>query len=191
MADHRVDARAADPALAARFSRYTEELGVAPEAADLLTGSRGAGDFFEAALEAHDDPAGVASWIATDVRGLLDGRSLSELPFAGDALGRLVALVADGTVSRRAAKDVLAHMALEGGEPAELVDVMGLASVSDEDTLGAAIDDALARWPDKVDEYRSGKKNLIGLFVGEVMKATGGAADPKTLRTMLLKRLDS
>jgi len=82
-------------------------------------------------------------------------------------------------------------MAEHGGDPEALVEEMGLTSVSDAGALATAIDGVLGAWPEKVEEYRAGKKNLIGLFVGEVMKATRGAADPQAVRTMLSERLDS
>jgi Asp-tRNA(Asn)/Glu-tRNA(Gln) amidotransferase B subunit len=176
--------------LAERFERYQRELGMPPETADVLTAEPAVGAFFEDALAVHDDADVVSSWIVTDLRGLLDGRSIEDLPFTGGALGGLAGLVEAGSVSRRAAKDVLARMVSEGGQPAELVEAMGLSTMS-AGALEAAVDDVLARWPAKVEEYRSGKKNLIGMFVGEVMKATGGAADPKTARTLLMERLDS
>lgn len=191
ISDERAEARSANPALAARFERYQSELGLSREDADLLTGSGAAGDFFEAALAEHDDPPTVAAWIVTDVRGLLEGRTLVDLPFGGPELGRLSALVEEGTVTRRAAKDVLACMADEGGEPMVLIRSMGLEAVSEASELEAVVDGVLSEWPDKVEEYRSGNRNLIGLFVGEVMKKTRGAADPKVVRQLLNERLDS
>jgi Asp-tRNA(Asn)/Glu-tRNA(Gln) amidotransferase B subunit len=98
--------------------------------------------------------------------------------------------VDQGTVSRRAAKDVLAEMVEKGGDPAEHVARLGLEKVSDADELGPVIDEVLEAWPEKVEEYRAGKKALIGLFVGQVMKATGGAADPKAVKEMLGRRLE-
>jgi glutaminyl-tRNA synthetase len=184
-------ARSADPELAARFERYHRELGLSRERADLLTGSRAASDFFEAARAEHGDADAVAAWIVNDVRGLMGGRPLAELPFDGAALGRLSALVDAGAVSRVAAKEVLARMAEQGGEPAELVEAMGLGEVRGREELAVVVDEVLGRWPEKVGEYRGGRKSLIGLFVGEVMKATGGAADPKAAKTLLRKRLDA
>ncbi|MDX1495506.1 MAG: glutamine--tRNA ligase/YqeY domain fusion protein, partial [Longimicrobiales bacterium] len=189
--EERAEARADNPTLAARFRRYQEELGLSRQDADLLTGSEAAGDFFEAALTEHDDAPSVAAWIVTDVRGLLEGRTLVDLPFGGPELGRLAGLVDEGAVTRRAAKDVLARMATEGGEPADLVREMGLEAVSDASELEAVVDGVLAEWPEKVEEYREGNKNLMGLFVGEVMKKTRGAADPKVARTLLNERLES
>lgn len=190
VSEQRAAARVADPSLAARFERYTTELGLSAEHADLLSASHATGDFFEAALEAHSEPSEVAAWTVTDLRGLRGDRALAELPFGGEALGSLAALVASGRVSRRAAKDVLARMVEQGGAPADLVAEMGLEQVDDREALQPAIDQVLEAWPDKVDDYRAGKKNLIGLFVGEVMKATRGAADPKAVRDLLTENLE-
>jgi aspartyl-tRNA(Asn)/glutamyl-tRNA(Gln) amidotransferase subunit B len=81
-------------------------------------------------------------------------------------------------------------MVENGGDPATLVEEMGLEQVADVAELGSVIDGVLAAWPEKVEEYRAGKKNLVGLFMGEVMKATGGSADPKAVRDLLSERLD-
>ncbi|MDX1646811.1 MAG: glutamine--tRNA ligase/YqeY domain fusion protein [Longimicrobiales bacterium] len=191
MSDERVQARRRDPELGRRFRRYQEALGLSREHADLLTGNRTSSDFFEAALEEHDDPPTVAAWIVTDVRGLLDDRRLEDLPFSGEDLGRLSALVDEGAVTRRAAKDVLARMAREGGRPEDLVRLMGLEAVSDEAALQSVVDEVLTAWPEKAREYRDGNRNLIGLFVGEVMKKTRGAADPRVARTLIEDRLES
>jgi glutaminyl-tRNA synthetase len=129
--------------------------------------------------------------MATDLRGLLGDRSLTDLTFGGEGLGALVALVESGRLTRRAAKDVLARMVLDGGDPESLMTEMGLEVMGVGDALGAAVDEVLGRWPDKVDAYRAGNKNLLGMFVGQVMKATGGAADPHAVRSFLSERLDS
>ena len=178
--------RALEPAIAAGVARYRDEFGVAEEHAEVLATSP---DFFERALAAHANAPDVASWIAVDLRGLLGGRSLGDLPFDGSALGRLAGLVAQGRISRRAAKDVLARMVSEGGDPEDLVESMGLTKVSDPGVLGAAVDAVLARWPEKVAEFRDGKESLLGLFVGEVMKHTRGAADPEAAKRLLGERL--
>ena len=191
ISEHRASVRAEDPELAGRFERYQRELGLSTEQADVLTSSRVASDFFESALSAHDDVSDVGAWMVTDLRGLLDDRTVEDLPFDGAALGRLAALVAADRVSRRAAKDVLARMVEDGGEPETLVEEMGLTQLTDADALGPVIDDVLARWPEKVEEYRAGNGNLMGLFIGQVMKATQGAADPNQTRALLSERLDA
>jgi glutaminyl-tRNA synthetase len=173
-------------AVTAGAARYRDQHGILDEHAEVLAG---APDFFEAALEAHANAADVAAWIAVDLRGLSEGRPFEELPFDGAALGRLAGLVEAGRVSRRAGKDVLARMVREGGDPEQLIEEMGLTKVSDPEALGAAVDAVLARWPDKVAEFRGGKSSLLGLFVGEVMKHTRGAADPLAAKRILSERL--
>jgi glutaminyl-tRNA synthetase len=191
VSERRAAVRAEDDELGVRFDRYQEEFDLPMEQADVLTGSRSASDFFEAALEVHSDPADVAAWIVTDLRGLMGERTTEELPFGGRALGRLALMVREGHVSRRAAKDVLARMVEEGGEPEELVAEMGLQKLADADALAPIVDHVLAAWPDKVRAYRDGNTNLLGLFIGQVMKATQGAADPARTRELLTERLDN
>jgi glutaminyl-tRNA synthetase len=190
ISEHRQARRDADPALQARFERYRDEFGLSPEVADLLSGDAETAGFFEEALRAHDDSAAVAGWVATDLRGLVPAdSSVGALPITGAELGRLARAVAEGVVSRRAGKQVLERMVREGGDPEALVEEMGLTAVADEAALVAAVEAAIEAWPDKAREYREGNARLIGLFVGEVMKATGGAADPRAVRTLLEERL--
>lgn len=181
--------RTQDPAVLARVARYSGELGVSGEHAELLADDPAWAEVFEAGLDTYDDAAGLAGWIVTDLRGLAGDRTPGELLFGGPEVARLAALVDEGAVSRRAAKDVLARMVEQGGDPTELVEAMGLTKMGDPDELGAVVDGVLEAWPDKVTEYQSGKTGLIGLFVGEVMKKTGGAADPQTAKDILLARL--
>jgi Asp-tRNA(Asn)/Glu-tRNA(Gln) amidotransferase B subunit len=166
-----------------------EDLGVSDEHAEFLVDQPEWADFFEAALAENADAPGLAVWIVNDLRGLLGGRELAELGIGGADLASLARLVDEGAVSRRAAKDVLSRMVEDGGSPSELIESMGLAKMSDRDELGEVVDAVLAAWPEKVSEYREGKKGLIGLFVGEVMKSTGGAADPAAVKAILSARL--
>ena len=187
--ESREAARAVDPQLMARFERYSDDLGLTLEQADLLTTSPEVSDFFEKALAVYDEPAEVAGWLTTDVRGLLGARRLKDLTFDGEGLGQLIALVAADRLSRRAGKDVLARMIDEGGDPDQLMVEMGLEKVSDRSALESVIEEIFAAWPEKVIEYQAGKSGLIGMFVGEVMKSTNGAADPKVARELLLEKL--
>jgi glutaminyl-tRNA synthetase len=178
-----------DPVRVARLARYTGELGVSDEHAELLVDAPEWADFFEAGLVSYDDAAGLAVWIVNDLRGLAGDLGPADLRFGGAEVGSLATLVDGGAVTRRAAKDVLARMVEEGGDPAELIEAMGLTKLGDPNALGEVADAVLSAWPDKVAEFRDGNANLIGLFVGEVMKKTGGAADPKTAKKILLARL--
>ncbi|MDT8368198.1 MAG: glutamine--tRNA ligase/YqeY domain fusion protein [Longimicrobiales bacterium] len=190
ISDERAAARAADGTLAERFARYRDALGLTLEEADLLTGTREIGNLFEAALVEHDAPGDVASWVVNDVRALLGARSPGELGFDGASLGRLVAMVARDEVSRRAAKEVLEAMDSTGRDPETVVAERGLAKISDAAELEPVVCDVLAAWPGKVAEYRAGNHNLLGLFMGEVMKATRGSADPGRARNLLIRALE-
>jgi glutaminyl-tRNA synthetase len=185
----RETARGADPELAARFARYRATPGLTLEDADLLSGDRVTGDFFEAALAVHPDAGAVAAWIANDLRAAAGDRTLESLPFGGSALGRLAGLVAGGRVARPAGREVLAAMIDGGGDPEAIVRDRGLEAVSDPAALAPVIAGVLSARPDKVEEYRGGRHNLLGLFMGDVMRATGGTADPALVRRLLQEAL--
>ena len=183
-------AREADPVLAARFERYQKGFGLTLDEADILSGSAENGDFFEAALSAHDDPAAVAAWMVNDLAGDMGDRSISDLPFGGPAFGTLIARVAEGTVARRAAREILTEMVQKGTDPDEVIRRDGLTKVSDEGAIAAMIDEVLVEWAAKVAEYRAGSRNLFGLFMGQVMKKSGGNADPGLLKRLLTEKLE-
>ncbi|HSG50264.1 MAG TPA: glutamine--tRNA ligase/YqeY domain fusion protein [Longimicrobiales bacterium] len=180
--------RDADPDLAARFRRYQEELGLSELDADVLTGSRALSDLFQGALDVHADPAEVTAWVVNEVARFVDeGRTPA---FTGAQLGTLFARVAEGSVTRRGAKEVLAEMAESGGDPDAIIQARGLTQVSDTDVLAPVVDEVLREFATKVAEYRAGNRNLLGLFMGQVMRRTGGSADPAVLRELLSARLE-
>jgi glutaminyl-tRNA synthetase len=190
-ADLRDRARARNAGLAERYRRYREELGLSDDDADLLTGETSVAELFEAAVAAHDAAQEVANWVINEVAPYFDDGKADELPFGGPELGALIALVDDGAVSRPAAKDVLAIMADKGGDPAAIVEAHGLQQVTDADAIAAAVDEAVAAHPDKVTEYRQGRTGLAGFFIGQVMRATGGTADPELVNELVHEKLGS
>jgi glutaminyl-tRNA synthetase len=189
VSEDREEARRADPELAARFRTYQEELGLEADDADILTGSRSVSDLFEDALDAHDSPRSVAAWVVNEVMRELKDSTAQELAFGGRELGRLAEMVDSGRVSRIAAKTVFAEMVGSGADPEEIVRERGLAKVTDPSALKPLVEGAMDAWPQKVTDYREGKKGLLGFFVGEVMKESGGTADPQRVREMLEDRL--
>ena len=117
------------------------------------------------------------------------GKWITDSPVSAEALGGLIDLIADNTISGRIAKDVFAAM-FETGKPAkQIVEEKGLRQVTDTGAIDAAIDDIMAKNADKVAEYRGGKDKLLGFFVGQVMKATGGKANPALLNERLKAKL--
>ena len=189
VSDERARARAADPSLARRYDRYVAELGLPPELADVLTGDPAVADFFDAAVAAHPNARALANWTANDVLRELKGRAIGELPFTAADLAALVALVDRGAITGAAAKAVFEEMMKRGGRPADVAARLGVDRALTGAELSAAIDAVLDALPDKVAAYRGGKTNLLGLFTGQAMKATGGKADPRVVQDLIRRKL--
>ncbi len=172
-----------------RRRRYRDELGVDDEDAELLTRETAMADFFDAALEAGAPPQRVANWIINELPREIGDRTLANLSFGGRDLGRLVALLEDGTLSSGTARDVLAEMMASGQEPDAIVERKGLRQISDEAALAPVVARIVGANPGKAEEYRTGRSALMGFFMGQVMKETGGKADPVLARRLLGERL--
>ena len=189
ISDERARVRKKNVSLLKRYNAYIHVLGLAAEQADVLTGDSAVADFFDEAVAAHPNARAVANWTANDVLRELKGRPIGELPFHGAELAELVRLVDDGAITTTAARTVFEEMMSRGGKPQETVRRLGLDQAVSKADLAAAIDAALAGMPDKVASYRAGKTSLLGLFTGQVMKATGGKADPQAVQELLKRKL--
>ncbi len=196
--EQRSAVRGALPELpAARRARLVEDWGIGESDARVLLGEPGLADYADAAVAALDGGTArdVANWCAGDVLAYLNESGLSPevLPLPPDGLAELVGLVADGTLSRNLAKDVLDEALREPKRPKQIVEERGLAQVSDEGELGSVIDEIIAAHPDVVEEYRSGddkaKKKKRGFLMGEAMKAMRGQGNPQLLNRLLDDRL--
>jgi glutaminyl-tRNA synthetase len=179
------------PELEARRERYVAELGLAPEEAAVVTRDLDTAVMFDGALEGGASTRGAANWVIHELPREIGGRELENLPFSGRELGELVALVEDGTLSSTAGRQVLHEMVESGGSPRDIVDRLGLRQVSDEGALAPVVDEVIAANAVKADEYRSGKTGLLGFFVGQVMRKTGGKANPELVNRLLQERLGS
>ncbi|HYM02562.1 MAG TPA: Asp-tRNA(Asn)/Glu-tRNA(Gln) amidotransferase subunit GatB [Stellaceae bacterium] len=184
----------------AKKKRFIDGLGLTPSQASVLVIEREAADFFEAVLAAAGGAGGEAGRkIANDAANLVtgdyfaalnaSGKRVAEFPVTAAMLGELLRLQHDGTLSGRLAKEVFAAMVETGKGPAALVEERGLKQVTDTGAIEAAIDAVLAAQADKVAEYRAGKDKLFGFFVGQVMKATQGKANPGVLNDLLRRKL--
>jgi aspartyl-tRNA(Asn)/glutamyl-tRNA(Gln) amidotransferase subunit B len=171
-------------------ARLVRDFGLSDYDAGVLVGEKETADFYEAVAKGRD-PKLAANWVSSELFGQLNkaGKGITESPVSASALGGLLDLIADNTISGRIAKDVFAAM-FETGKPAkQIVEEKGLRQVTDTGAIDAAIDDIMARNADKVAEYRAGKDKLLGFFVGQVMKATGGKANPALLNERLKAKL--
>ena len=134
----------------------------------------------------------VSNWITSDLFGALKklGKSINESPVSIEHAAELLGLQLEGTISGRIARDVFEIMLETGQAPEEIVEEKGLKQVSDTGEIEAMIDEILSQNADKVEEYRGGKDKLFGFFVGQVMKATQGKANPQVVNQLLRPKLD-
>ncbi len=187
--DARRRVREANPELIRRYERYRQEFGLSELDADLLTGDLASGDFFEAALATHPAPRSIANFMNNELLGRLGNSGFPALPFSPAEFAELVALVDEDVISTNIAKEILDEMVAKGGRPGEIVEQRGLRRIDDSEALRPIIDQVLADNPDKVAAYRGGKTGLLGFFMGQVMRATQGKANPQLVQQLLKERL--
>ncbi|MFP6663115.1 MAG: Asp-tRNA(Asn)/Glu-tRNA(Gln) amidotransferase subunit GatB [Deltaproteobacteria bacterium] len=178
-----------------RLKRFQSELGLSEYDAGVLTARRDIGDYFEAAAAGHKNPKAIANWVMGDLlrvvreRRLDDALVIEEWPVSAAHLGELVGRIDDATISGKIAKKVFEEMVTSGQSPDTIIEAQGLTQVTDEGAIGNVVDEILARHSDKVEEYRGGKEQLLGFFVGQVMQATHGKANPRAVNEILRAKL--
>ncbi|MEZ4363796.1 MAG: Asp-tRNA(Asn)/Glu-tRNA(Gln) amidotransferase subunit GatB [Kofleriaceae bacterium] len=184
----------------ARFERYHTVLGVSPDDARTLVGERALSEYFEAAIAARRADAApqqrgraISTWMLTELLGALNrtGAEIEASPLPPRALAELVDLIEDGTISGKQAKEVFEACYGSGESPAAYVEAKGLRQISSEPELLAVIEQVLAKNAKQAADYRAGKEGLFGFFVGQVMKATEGRANPQLTSELLLRVLKS
>ena len=178
-----------------RRSRFITEYGLPEYDADVLTARRDIADYFEEAVRRHRSPKTVSNWVMSELlrvvreRRLDNALSITAWPVPAADLGRLVALIDDGTISGKIAKTVWTEMLSSQKSPDTIVKEHGLVQVTDRGAIERAVEGVLATHPEKVAEYRGGKERLFGFFVGQVMKATQGTANPTLVNELLKAKL--
>jgi aspartyl-tRNA(Asn)/glutamyl-tRNA(Gln) amidotransferase subunit B len=186
------DVRRAMPELPeSRRKRFSEQYGLSYADASQLVSERSLADYYEKAVEASGNARATANWIRTELLRELEtnGLSASDSPVAAAELGALVRLIDEAKISGKQGKDVLVEMFKTGKSAATIVEEQGLVQVSDTGEIDSLIDNVIAANPDQVAGYRSGKEALIGFFVGQVIKASKGKANPKIVNERLRAKL--
>ena len=186
-----VDALAADlPELPdAKKSRLTEKLGLSAYDASILVSEKAIADYFEKVTAGRDGKA-AANWVINDLLGALNksGKDIESTPVSPDQLGAIIDLIKEGTISGKIAKDLFEIVWNEGGDPRGIVEKRGMKQVTDTGAIEKAVDEVIAANPDKVEQARA-KPTLAGWFVGQVMKATGGKANPQAVNDLVKAKL--
>jgi aspartyl-tRNA(Asn)/glutamyl-tRNA(Gln) amidotransferase subunit B len=190
------DIRAAMPELPeARCARFVRDHGLSVYDADVLTQRKDVADYFEAGIVAGASPKELANWITTELLRIVREQKLDEQlvirewPLTPVQLARLSRLVEQGTVNRNTAKKLIPRLLGTGVDPETLVASEGLGQVSDRGALEQAVADVIARNPDQVAQFRAGKDKVLGFLVGQIMKATGGKANPQLVGELLRSAL--
>ncbi len=177
----------------AKLARYRETVGLSAYDAGVLSEDRLVAEFYDAAIDAGGDPKTIANWMINDLFALMNEykQSIDQIETSPKALVALGQLVADQTISGSTAKEVLVDMFVSGKGAQEIVSERGLAQISDESALGEIIAQLLRENEDEVLAYRSGNEKLKGWFVGQVMRATRGQANPALVNRLLVEQLST
>ncbi|MDP2802070.1 MAG: Asp-tRNA(Asn)/Glu-tRNA(Gln) amidotransferase subunit GatB, partial [Phreatobacter sp.] len=170
-------------------ARFISQYGLTPYDASILVLERDSADYFEAVANGRDAKAS-ANWVINELFGRLnkDGRDVTTSPVTPAQIGGIVDLIASGVISGKIAKDLFEIIYTEGGDPAEVVEARGMKQVTDTGAIEKVIDEVIAANPDKVQQAIA-KPTMLGWFVGQVMKASGGKANPEAVNAMLKAKL--
>jgi aspartyl-tRNA(Asn)/glutamyl-tRNA(Gln) amidotransferase subunit B len=175
----------------ARRKRFMEEYGLSFNDASQLTTERALADYYEAAARAANNARGAANWVRSELLRELEasGKTAGESPVAAKELGALVRLIDEGKISGKQGKEVLVEMFASGKTAAAIVEERGMVQVSDASAIDPLIDEVIAANPQQLEQYRAGKETLFGFFVGQVLKASKGKANPKVVNERLREKL--
>jgi aspartyl-tRNA(Asn)/glutamyl-tRNA(Gln) amidotransferase subunit B len=170
-------------------ARFTRDYSLSAYDADVLVAERDTADYFETVAKGRDAKA-AANWVINELFGRLnkEGKDITAAPISAAKLGVILDLIADGTVSGKIAKDVFEIVWTEGGDPRAIVEERGLKQVTDVAAIEKIVDDIVAKNPDKLADAKVNPK-AIGWFVGQVMKASGGKANPQAVNDLLTKKI--
>jgi aspartyl-tRNA(Asn)/glutamyl-tRNA(Gln) amidotransferase subunit B len=173
----------------AKKARFIADYGLSPYDASVLVAEREQADYFEAVAKGRDGKA-AANWVINELFGRLnkEGQDVTTSPVSAAQLGGLVDLIGEGVISGRIAKDLFEILWSEGGDPRAIVEARGMKQVTDTGAIEKAVDELIAANPDKVEQVKA-KPTMLGWFVGQAMKASGGKANPQALNEILKAKL--
>ncbi len=176
---------------AARARRFVSEYALPEYDAGVLTASKGLADYFESCVKLFDQPKTVSNWVMGELTRELNhsGTDVSASPVPPERLVALLRLVENGTISLKVARDIFPELYKSGKAPEQIVQEKGLTQVSDEGALEKIIEEVLAKHPAQVAQLKEGKQQVLGFLVGQVMKASGGKANPGKVNDLLKRKL--
>ncbi len=179
---------------AQKRARFAQDFGLKPDDVEILTGSRAVADYFESvAATVSDDPKLAANWVVGALSGALkrDGLDIEASRIPPHALGELLLRIKDGTISGKIAKDVFEAMWAGEGSADEVIDKRGLKQITDTGAIETIVDEVIAANSAQVQQFRDGNEKVLGFFVGQIMKASQGKANPQQVNEILRKKLSA
>jgi glutaminyl-tRNA synthetase len=171
------------------FDKYTADLGLNSEVANTLARDEKLSHFYEEALAVLNSPVSLANIVANEVARELKEKQANELKFNAKQIAELIKMVDDETISSKIAKQIFEEMTQTGEDPTQIVEVKGLIQISDPAKISPIIDEVIAKNPDNVAKFKAGNTKLLGFFVGQVLKTTGGKANPKVVNKLVAEKL--
>jgi glutaminyl-tRNA synthetase len=173
------------------FDRYTKELKLNSEVSNILARDENLSSFFQEALDIFNSAVNIANLVANDVAKQFKQHDIQNVKFTPKHIANLVKLIDEEIISTKIAKDVFEIILATGDDPLKIVEDKGLKQISDPDVILSIIDEVIEKNQDNVQKYKNGNKKLFGFFVGQVLKATNGKANPKVVNELVTKQLDS
>ena len=176
----------------ARRQRFTHEYDLSPEDALTLTSSRALGDYYETVVKVSGNHKLAANWVLSELLRELNNSniSISDCKVTSENLGKMIGLIEDSTISGKIAKDVFAEMWTNGGDPETIIEDKGWVQITDTSAIEKIVDEVIANNPGQVAGYKAGKVQLMGFFVGQVLKASGGKANPQAVNEIVKAKLE-
>ncbi len=171
------------------FEKYTNDFKLNSEVANTLARDKKLSQFYKEVLLTLNSPISIANIVTNEVARELKQKELNKLKFTPKQIGELVKLIDDGTISSKIAKQVYEEMSKNGENPTKIVEIKGLIQISDPTKILPIIDEIIAKNPDNVEKFKSGNTKLLGFFVGQVLKTTGGKANPKVVNELVTEAL--
>ncbi|MBD3796312.1 MAG: glutamine--tRNA ligase/YqeY domain fusion protein [Campylobacterales bacterium] len=178
------------PAEQALFDKYTQTLHLNSMVADILARDTDLSSFYEEALQVNNSPVTIANIVANDVaRALKEKQGSDQLKFSANQIAQLAKMIDDDTISSKIAKQVFEEMMVSGEDPEKIVETQGLVQISDPAKILPIIEDVIEKNQDNVEKYKAGNTKLLGFFVGQVLKATNGKANPAIVNELVINVL--
>jgi aspartyl-tRNA(Asn)/glutamyl-tRNA(Gln) amidotransferase subunit B len=170
-----------------RLERLKSQYGISDYEAKILVQHKEIGDFFEEAVKFLKEPKMIANWLLNDLLGLLRERQIpvEESPVSPEGLADLVRLIKEGVISTKIGKEVIREMVDTGKTASQIVEERGLRQITDEAQIRRIVEEVLSRFPQEVERFKKGEEKLLGFFVGQVMKETGGKANPRLVNRII------